>query len=81
MKVIIVKTFRDKDTKKLYNPGEEVEFLPGRVTEINKKLPGYIEVASPDPEAEEKGEDIVDADGQPAVAPTETPKVSKASKK
>ncbi len=37
MKVKILKKFRDKHTKKVYLPGEEIEFTEERVKEILKK--------------------------------------------
>lgn len=37
MKVKILKKFRDKHTKKVYLPGEEMEFTEERVKEILKK--------------------------------------------
>lgn len=49
MKVKILKKFRDKHTKKVYLPGEEIEFTKKRVKEILKKgkmieeIEGYAE--------------------------------------
>lgn len=49
MEVLILKRFRDKNTHRVYEPGETVTLTKKRVTEITKKLgEGFITEAPAD---------------------------------
>lgn len=44
MKLTVLKTFRDKETKKIYEVGQEIDLTSKRVKEVKKNLgEGFIE--------------------------------------
>jgi hypothetical protein len=56
MKAIVVKSFRDKHTKALHKPGEEIEVSKKRFAEINSTPYGVLVEEKPKGEVPEGSE-------------------------